>query len=57
MVKHAPRYDILVLLLLFINYLWLVVAVNVGVILAMLLFIRRMSRVVPLNNKIMKHSR
>ncbi len=48
MTKHAPRYDLLVLfttffLTIFIN---LVVAVSVGVILAMLLFIRRMSQFV-----------
>lgn len=56
MTKHAPRYDLLVLfttlfLTIFTN---LVVAVNVGVILAMLLFIRRMSQFVAVEKKIMK---
>ncbi|HSW80296.1 MAG TPA: SulP family inorganic anion transporter [Candidatus Saccharimonadales bacterium] len=53
MTKHAPRYDILVLfttlfLTIFTN---LVVAVNVGVILAMLLFIRRMSQFVAVEKQ------
>lgn len=48
MIKHAPNYDILVLLTTFFLTIFtdLVIAVNVGVILAMLLFIRRMSQVV-----------
>lgn len=42
--KRAPRYDVLVLLITFLLTVFvnLVVAVNVGVILAMLFFIRRM---------------
>lgn len=45
MVRHAPRYDLLVLLTTFFLTILtnLVIAVNVGVILAMLLFVRRMS--------------
>lgn len=43
-VKHAPRYDVLILLVTFLLTVFtnLVVAVNVGVILAMLFFVRRM---------------
>lgn len=43
-VKHAPRYDVLVLLVTFLLTVFtnLVVAVNVGVVLAMLFFVRRM---------------
>lgn len=43
-VKRAPRYDVLILLVTFFLTIFtnLVVAVNVGVILAMLFFIRRM---------------
>ena len=53
MVKHAPRYDLLVLwttffLTIFTN---LVVAVNIGVILAMLLFIRNMSQFVAIEQQ------
>lgn len=48
MIKHAPRYDLLVLWTTFLLTIFtnLVVAVNVGIILAMLLFIRRMSQFV-----------
>jgi SulP family sulfate permease len=44
MVKHAPRYDILVLWVTFLLTIFtnLVIAVNVGVILAMLFFVRNM---------------
>lgn len=44
MVKHAPRYDTLVLWVTFLLTIFtnLVIAVNVGVILAMLFFIRKM---------------
>lgn len=50
MVKHAPHYDVLVLLTTFLLTIFtdLVVAVNVGVILAMLLFVRRMSQFVAI---------
>lgn len=43
-VKHAPRYDVLILLVTFLLTVFtnLVVAVNAGVILAMLFFVRRM---------------
>lgn len=43
-IKHAPRYDVLILLVTFLLTIFtnLVVAVNVGVILAMLFFVRRM---------------
>lgn len=43
-VRRAPRYDVLVLLITFLLtvFINLVVAVNVGVILAMLFFVRRM---------------
>jgi SulP family sulfate permease len=43
-VRRAPRYDVLVLIITFLLTVFvnLVVAVNVGVILAMLFFIRRM---------------
>lgn len=44
--KHAPSYDVVVLLATFFLTVFtdLVVAVNVGVILAMLFFVRRMSQ-------------
>lgn len=53
MVKHAPRYDLLVLFTTFFLTIFtnLVVAVNVGVILAMLLFIRRMSQFVEVEKQ------
>jgi sulfate permease, SulP family len=51
--KHAPRYDLLVLFTTFFLTIFtnLVVAVNVGVILAMLLFIRRMSQIVAVEKQ------
>src|SRR6185437_244222 len=53
MTKHAPRYDLLVLFTTFFLTIFtnLVVAVNVGVILAMLLFIRRMSQFVAVEKQ------
>lgn len=44
MVRHAPRYDILILLVTFLLTVLtnLVIAVNAGVILAILFFVRRM---------------
>lgn len=43
-IHHAPRYDVLILLVTFLLTVFtnLVVAVNIGVILAMLFFVRRM---------------
>lgn len=60
MLKHAPRGDKLVLLATFLLTIFtdLVVAVNVGVILAMLLFVRRMSQLVEIeqqNMETLKH--
>ncbi|MES2218246.1 MAG: SulP family inorganic anion transporter [Pseudomonadota bacterium] len=53
MTKHAPQYDLLVLFTTFFLTIFtnLVVAVNVGVILAMLLFIRRMSEFVAIEQQ------
>ncbi len=53
MTKHAPHYDLLVLFTTFFLTIFtnLVVAVNVGVILAMLLFIRRMSQFVEVKKQ------
>lgn len=53
MIKYAPRYDVLVLFTTFFLTIFtnLVVAVNVGVILAMLLFIRRMSQFVAVEKQ------
>lgn len=53
MVKHAPRHDIIVLLTTFLLTIFtdLVVAVNAGVILAMLLFVRRMSQFVAIEQQ------
>lgn len=53
MVKHAPRSDVLVLITTFLLTIFtdLVVAVNVGVILAMLLFVRRMSQFVAIEQQ------
>lgn len=53
MTKHAPRYDLLVLFTTFLLTIFtnLVVAVNVGVILAMLLFVRRMSEFVAVEKQ------
>lgn len=53
MTKHAPNYDLIVLFTTFFLTIFtnLVVAVNVGVILAMLLFIRRMSQFVAIEQQ------
>ncbi len=53
MVKRAPRSDVLILFTTFLLTIFtnLVVAVNIGVILAMLLFIRRMSQVVTIEEQ------
>lgn len=50
---HAPRHDVLVLLITFLLTILtnLVVAVNIGVIVAMLLFIRRMNQVVTIEQE------
>jgi len=52
-IKHAPHYDVLVLITTFLLTIFtdLVVAVNVGVILAMLLFVRRMSQIVAIERQ------
>lgn len=52
-IKHAPRYDVLVLLVTFLLTIFtnLVVAVNVGVILAMLFFVRRMHQSVVIEQQ------
>lgn len=52
-IRHAPRYDVLVLFTTFLLTIFtnLVVAVNVGVILAMLLFIRRISQFVTIEKE------
>ncbi|OGT35343.1 MAG: sodium-independent anion transporter [Gammaproteobacteria bacterium RIFCSPHIGHO2_12_FULL_37_14] len=51
--KNAPRYDVIVLLTTFVLTIFtnLVVAVNIGVILAMLFFIRRMSQMVTIEQQ------
>jgi len=51
--KHAPRYDLLVLFTTFFLTIFtnLVIAVNIGVILAMLLFIRRMNQFVVIEKQ------
>lgn len=53
MMKRAPHYDILVLLTTFLLTIFvdLVVAVNVGVILAILFFLRRMSQSVTIEEQ------
>lgn len=53
MVKHAPHYDVLILLVTFLLTVFtnLVVAVNVGVILAMLFFVRRMHQSVTIEQQ------
>lgn len=53
MTKHAPGYDVLVLFTTFLLTIFtnLVIAVNVGVILAMLLFIRRISQFVAIEKQ------
>lgn len=47
-IKRAPRYDVIILLVTFFLTIFtdLVVAVNIGVILAVLLFIRRMNQAI-----------
>lgn len=53
MIKTAPRYDVLVLLTTFFLTVFtnLVVAVNVGVVLSMLFFIRQMSQSVTIEEQ------
>jgi SulP family sulfate permease len=53
MIKYAPRYDVFVLLVTFLLTIFinLVVAVNVGVILAMMFFIRRMNQSVTVEQQ------
>ncbi|MDX1902165.1 MAG: SulP family inorganic anion transporter [Gammaproteobacteria bacterium] len=53
MLKTAPQYDIIVLLTTFLLTIFvnLVVAVNIGVIFAMLFFIRRMSQLVTIQQQ------
>lgn len=53
MTKHAPRDELIVLFTTFLLTIFtnLVVAVNIGVILAMLLFIRRISQVVKIEKQ------
>jgi len=52
-IKHAPRHDVLVLFTTFLLTIFtnLVVAVNIGVILAMLLFIRQMIQTVTIEKE------
>jgi len=52
-VKHAPGYDVLVLVMTFLLTVFtnLVIAVNVGVILAMLFFVRRMHQMVTIEQQ------
>lgn len=52
-IKHAPKYDIIVLLTTFLLTVFtnLVVAVNIGVIMAMLFFIRRMTQSVKVSQQ------
>lgn len=53
MMKHAPHYDVLILLTTFLLTIFtdLVVAVNVGVILAMMFFVRRMNQSVVIEQQ------
>lgn len=53
MLTHAPRHDVIVLVTTFMLTVLtnLVIAVNVGVIVAVLLFIRRMSQVVSIEEE------
>ena len=53
MLKHSPRYEIIVLLTTFLLTIFtnLVIAVNIGVILAMLFFIRRMYQSVTIEKQ------
>ncbi len=57
MLKHAPQYDIIVLITTFLLTIFtdLVIAVNVGVILAMLLFVRRMHQSVAVEQQTHDH--
>lgn len=52
-VKRAPRYDVLILIMTFLLTVFtnLVIAVNVGVILAMLFFVRRMNQAVTIEQQ------
>ncbi len=52
-ITHAPRHDVLILLTTFLLTIFtnLVVAVNIGVILAMLLFIRRMNQLITVEQQ------
>lgn len=52
-IKYAPRYDMLVLIVTFLLTVFtnLVVAVNVGVVLAMLFFVRRMHQSVVIEQQ------
>lgn len=52
-VKRAPTYDVVILLMTFLLTVFtnLVIAVNVGVILAMLFFVRRMSQAVTIEQQ------
>ncbi len=52
-IKRAPRYDVFVLITTFLLTVLtnLVIAVNIGVILAMMLFIRRMSQAVMIEQE------
>lgn len=56
-VKCAPRYDVLVLIVTFLLTVFtnLVIAVNVGVVLAMLLFIARMNQTVAIELQTQEH--
>lgn len=53
MIKSAPRYDVIVLLITFFLTVFtnLVLAVNVGVVFAMLFFIRRMHQMVTIEEQ------
>lgn len=53
MLKNAPRYDVITLITTFLLTIFtnLVVAVNIGVIFAMLFFIRRMSQLVTIEEQ------
>lgn len=55
--KHAPRYDMAVLLITFLLTIFtdLVIAVNVGVLLSMLFFIRRMMQSVIVEEQTSEH--
>lgn len=57
MLRHAPRYDVVVLLATFLLtvFINLVVAVNIGVILAMLFFIRHMNQSLVIEQQTTEH--